>query len=353
MTKNLKIFFAFCLVLIAGLSFWGFKYNNGTLIVESSAPNFTITVNDKSQNCQDTCSLTLPPKAYTVTLQKPGYTSLETKIFLVRGETETLNYTPTFVPKFSLLQSDSVDEILEVSDYSFEVSESQQGAQLLQVLQTNQLTTVSTFREPILEPMASVSPDGSFTFVWSTQTVTDYYLVNNRTKLKQKIDLTTDKFSFEKPTDFKLLSANLLLIQADKPYLYRIDSETLIDFPVNNINHVHALAENSLLLLTGRNLRSTDPVSATENAEVPFNQITNLIDKSDQDLTTELTAPANKIYVFDANQGTYQLLGDLPAEIVEPFEFVELQHSDQTDQNPFTALKVDEQYYELVLNGNS
>jgi hypothetical protein len=353
MTKNLKIFFAICLVLIAGLSFWGFKYNNGTLVIESTKPNFSITINDKTQNCLTSCSLTLPPKAYTVTLKKEGYTSLETKIFLVRGETETLNYSPTFIPKFSLLESNTSDDISEVSTYKFEVSATQQGAQLLQVLLANELTTISTFKEPILEPMASIAPDSSSTFVWSNQTVTDYYLVNNRTKLKQKLDLTTENFNFQKPTNFKLLSANLLLVQADKAYLYRIDSETLVEFPVNNINNVHALAENSLLLLTGRNLKSSESLSLNNSTQTPFNQITNLIDKSDQDLTAELSSPASKIFVFDANQGTYQYLGELPPEIVEPFEFIEVKKTDQDTQNSTTALKVNDQYYELVLNGNS
>lgn len=314
MNKQNKLLFSVGAAAIALIAAWGFIYNEGTIIVTSTVPNYTVEIDDKTIQCQAICQVKLPPKGYLVKVSAPNRTELSVNVYLLRGEKETIDYTPVVVPKFEQIEPN--DQFL---DYKYQVSSTNQNYQTLSVYNriTKEFEVVSTNKQPFTAPLATVDQLGASAFAWDNDSVLDYYLVNIKNKTRSKIAFDQSVFDFEKPLNFKLLSSDLLLIQLEnKVILHRFSTNGYLTFPVSDISHVSAISSTQLLVLTGSQLESTDT-----NQTPDLGEIRQLIDTPTEEASEVLRLPATKMYYYDNENGTFTFLNKLPENISEPFQF--------------------------------
>jgi hypothetical protein len=357
MTKpTQRIFYAVCILAIILIALWGVIFNKAYLIVtaEDNLP-FSVSVGNQTYTCLEQCEIELTPRSYQVLLSRDGYSSFESRLFLTRGRTQELNYTPIFLPVFTALNQ---DQIIQFDEFRFLKSPENPDQQIFQINTGEDFRTVSTFRLPLENPNAVLSYDYTQAFIWSgsseneNQTEIEYYLVDINNESRQRINLNLPSNSI--PSEYKLLNNNqLLLKQNSLVYLSDLISNDYIQFPVSTVNHVSIIedgAQTRTVLLTDRNVSGGgSTVTPQAGATTTLTQILELTDTEDEDLLAEkITTRPDKIFAYLPETKAYQFLGAIPQNVSYPFEFQTVIYSSDRIQ----VLTSQQESFQIILSQN-
>jgi hypothetical protein len=295
--RQRALFYTVGVLMITAITFWGVKFNTGNLVVTGPTSGFQVLVDGQEYECTGKCDLELKPRAYEIEIKKENYNSLNRKVFLTRGENEKVLYSPTFKPTFENTDYEAPDK-----NFGFV-----QDDNLL--FQVNGLT-VSTFREELKSPKATLSIDQKFAFIWSDQSVVDYYLIDVANQTRTKIKLDNSNYEFQNPTKFRLLTKDLLLLETDKLYFVSLKEKIYKQIPAKTVEHAGYI-NNKLVFLTNQSL--------TSDEDSAISQLTTLIDKDENEIGAELNLNPSKLYSYDLESNTYEFLSELPEQLNEPY----------------------------------
>lgn len=333
MTKRTqRIFYGLCILAILAISFWGIIYNKAYLKVSSDDGRpFQVSVGNQLVTCEPVCDIELAPRSYTVTKSRTGFSTSEERVFLVRGRTLELTYSPIFLPVFNVLEPDSIQPF---ESFRFTQNLQNPDQQVFQINTPEDFRTVSTFRLPLANPDATLSSDLSQAFIWN---ITDdqqpeYYLVDINQESRQRIALSLPTNTV--PSEFKLLTENKLLLKQDGiVYLYNLSASNYRQFSVSSVNHVEVFEDNSesrIILLTDRTL--TTGIAPSSTGSRSLTQILELPDLEESALAEEVVSRPDKIFAYQPDTQSFQYLGPIPNDIVYPFYFETVLVNSETTQ---------------------
>lgn len=349
--KSQKIFYTVCILLILVISAWGFAFNKAYLVVlADDALPFQVQVGSQTHQCQNQCQIELTPRSYNVVISRPGFTSTETRVFLTRGKTQELQYDGIFLPVFDPLEE---SEITNFENFRFQQNPENTDQQVFQIFTGEDFRTVSTFRSPLNEPNAVISPDQTTAFIWSesSETLAEYYLINNAEESRQRLSLNLPFNSL--PTEFRLLTNNFLLFkQNGQVYLYNFSSNSYSQFPISTVDHVSIIYSDdssveTFVLFSDRNLASQRVFSPRTGTS-----LTQLIEdgeiEDESALAEQFTARPDKIFAYNPSTGSFQFLGPIPDSLIEPFRFQTV----YIDQELTEILTTQDNSFQIILSQN-
>lgn len=327
MTKQYKIFSAISILLILILAAWGLFFNHGYVTVQSVIGDFNLKINNQNYSCNNTCTIKLKPGSYTLDLTAKGYTSYSQKIYLLKNESETVDYNPVKQVEFKLVTEFQTPIIPVVSLKQVEQETNQV------VLYNDEIIT--TFKNPLKDTNIISSPSQNFALLYgvNTQEEYEYHLIDIKQKSKQKISLpmTSDQIK-----NLKLLNDKIILFESSsKVFSYNSSDKSIATLPILSTNHILDLNNDQYLVLTSRALDKT--------ASIVVNSLNQLTTLGSDNLEQELLQEPDKIYLYDLNTSSYTYLQDLDPKLESPFEFKTV----LINQILTPILEANENYYQI------
>jgi hypothetical protein len=305
------------LVIALAITIWGIFFNQATINVTSELTPFKITLGEEITDCPSSpCSITVSPRRYQISIAKGGYSAQTQEINLDRGDKLQIDYTGFALPRIKPV------ELAESIPQGY-LSLNNTGDQVLYIRTPDQGDiVVTTFRDPLQDPVLRVSPERDYALVWDQEVYPpEYFMVDIPFKTKKNFEFPTNNL----PSDLKFLDdQNLLLLRDNQVHLFNIETGQSSFFPVQNLDQIQPISNHQTLIVSSQDLDQFNP---TSNQAISFEDILS-ISEDDVNIEEDNSLPGKLYYYID---GAYTLLFELQDELQPPYRFFETQIENQTE----------------------